>query len=58
MIEVIIIADIIAYYSKMSVTQVSLRNVAVLQPATLLRMGFRNGCHPENCTKCFVMAMA
>ena len=39
MIKAIIIADIIAYYSKRSMTEVFLGNVAVLQPVRLLRNG-------------------
>ena len=39
MIKTITIADIIAYYSKMSITDVFLSNVAVLQPVMSLRNG-------------------
>ena len=51
MIKATIIADIIAYYSKMSMTEVFLSNVAVLQHVTLLKNGTHHGYHPENCTK-------
>ena len=37
MIKAIIIVDIMAYYSKMSMTEACLSNVAVLYSVTLLR---------------------
>ena len=56
-IKAIIIADIIAYYCKMSMMEVFLSNGIVLQPVTLLRNETCYAYHPENCTKFFVMAM-
>ena len=55
MIKTIIIADIIAYYSKMSITEVFFSNVAVLHPVMLPRNG--TPCHLENYTKSSVMVM-
>ena len=53
----IIIADIIAYYSKMSMTEVFLSNIAALEPVTLLRNGTPSWISSENCTKFFIMAV-
>ena len=50
-------ADVIVYYSRMTVMEIFFSKVTVLQSGTLLRNETLSWNHPVNRAKFFVMAM-